>query len=53
MKITNIQTFQLAGPELPRPLTPAWGGGNVQTRVGGTVVKVFTDEGIVGLGSPG
>jgi L-alanine-DL-glutamate epimerase-like enolase superfamily enzyme len=53
MKITDIQTFQLSGPELPRPLKPAWAGGIVQTRVGGTVVKVFTDEGIVGLGSPG
>ncbi len=53
MKITDIQTFQLAGPELPRALKPAWAPGSAWQRWGGTVVKVFTDEGIVGLGSPG
>ncbi|HET8630387.1 MAG TPA: mandelate racemase/muconate lactonizing enzyme family protein [Thermomicrobiales bacterium] len=53
MKITDIQTFQLAGPDLEAPLEPAWAPGTVWRRWGGTVVKVFTDEGIVGLGSPG
>ena len=53
MKITDIQTFQLAGPELVNPLEPAWAPGTTWRRWGGTVVKVFTDEGIVGLGSPG
>ena len=53
MKITDIQTFQLGGPELEAPLAPAWAPGTAWRRWGGTVVKVFTDEGIVGLGSPG
>ena len=53
MKITDIQTFQLSGPELEAPLAPAWAPGTEWRRWGGTVVKVFTDEGIVGLGSPG
>ncbi len=53
MKITDIQTFQLAGPELASPLEPAWAPGGTWRRWGGTVVKVFTDEGLVGLGSPG
>ena len=53
MKITDIQTCQLAGPELASPLEPAWAPGSTWRRWGGTVVKVFTDEGIVGLGSPG
>ncbi len=53
MKITDIQTFQLQGPELAAPMYPAWAPGSTWHRWGGTVCKVFTDEGIVGLGSPG
>jgi L-alanine-DL-glutamate epimerase-like enolase superfamily enzyme len=53
MKITDIQTFQYAGPELAEAMYPAWAPGSEWKRWGGTVVKVFTDEGIVGLGSPG
>jgi L-alanine-DL-glutamate epimerase-like enolase superfamily enzyme len=53
MKITDIQTFELAGPPLPQAMKPAWAPGSEWRRWGGTIVKVFTDEGIVGLGSPG
>jgi D-galactarolactone cycloisomerase len=53
MKITDIQALQLAGPELPKPMQPAWAPGSQWERYGGTIVKVYTDEGIVGLGSPG
>lgn len=53
MKITDIQVIQLAGPPLPVPVKPAWAPGSQWTRYGGTVVKVFTDEGIVGIGAPG
>jgi D-galactarolactone cycloisomerase len=53
MKITDIQAFALAGPPLPAPVKPAWAPGSEWHRYGGTVVKVFTDEGIVGIGSPG
>ncbi len=53
MKITDIQTFQLTSPELDQPLQPAWAPGTEWRTWRGTVVKVFTDEGIVGIGSPG
>jgi L-alanine-DL-glutamate epimerase-like enolase superfamily enzyme len=53
MRITDIQVRQLAGPTLPRPMHPAWAPGGEWRRWGGTIVKVLTDEGIVGLGSPG
>lgn len=53
MKITDIQTFELAGPPLEAPLEPAWAPGTSWRTWRGTVVKVFTDEGIVGIGSPG
>jgi L-alanine-DL-glutamate epimerase-like enolase superfamily enzyme len=53
VKITDIQAFELAGPALTAPMKPAWAPGSVWRRYGGTIVKVFTDEGIVGLGSPG
>jgi L-alanine-DL-glutamate epimerase-like enolase superfamily enzyme len=53
MKITDLQVLQLAGPELPKAMKPAWAPGSEWRRWGGTIVKVFTDEGIVGLGAPG
>jgi L-alanine-DL-glutamate epimerase-like enolase superfamily enzyme len=53
MKITDIQVIELAGPALAQPMRPAWAPGGRWQRWGGTLVKVFTDEGIVGLGSPG
>jgi D-galactarolactone cycloisomerase len=53
MKISNIETFQLTGPDLAHPLEPAWAPGSEWRRWGGTVVKVSTDEGITGWGSPG
>jgi L-alanine-DL-glutamate epimerase-like enolase superfamily enzyme len=53
VKITDIQTLQLAGPPLAETMKPAWAPGSEWRRWGGTIVKVFTDEGIVGIGSPG
>lgn len=53
MKITDIQTLQLAGPPLAATMKPAWAPGSEWRRWGGSIVKVFTDEGIVGIGSPG
>jgi len=53
MKITDIEVLQLDGPKLPRVMKPAWAPGSEWARWGGTIVKVFTDEGIVGIGSPG
>jgi len=53
MKITDIQVLQLAGPELPKAMKPAWAPGSEWRRFGGAIVKVLTSEGIVGLGAPG
>jgi L-alanine-DL-glutamate epimerase-like enolase superfamily enzyme len=53
MKITDIQVMQLDGPSLKRPMKPAWTPGGEWRRWGGTIVKVMTDEGITGIGSPG
>jgi L-alanine-DL-glutamate epimerase-like enolase superfamily enzyme len=53
MKITDIQAFELQGPPLEATLRPAWAPGTEWQRWRGTVVKVSTDEGIVGLGAPG
>jgi L-alanine-DL-glutamate epimerase-like enolase superfamily enzyme len=53
MKITDIQVMQLDGPSLKRPMKPAWTPGDEWRRWGGTIVKVMTDEGITGIGSPG
>lgn len=53
MKITDIQTLQLAGPPLAATMKPAWAPGSEWRRWGRSIVKVFTDEGIVGIGSPG
>jgi len=46
MKIIDVQVLQLAGPELPKVMKPAWAPGSQWRRWGGTIVKVFTDEGI-------
>ena len=53
MKITDLEMIPLAGPPLPRPLRPAWSPGLTRSRWGGAIVKVYTDEGIVGIGAPG
>ena len=53
MKITDIQVVELAGPPLPQPVRPAWAPGSQWQRWGGALVKVLTDDGLVGLGSPG
>src|SRR5260370_12787745 len=53
MKITNLERLTLAGPELPVPMRASWAPGTTFTRWGGTTAKIYTDEGIVGIGSPG
>lgn len=53
MRITDIETIVLAGPTLPSPMHPAWAPGNASQRWGGALVKVHTDAGITGVGSPG
>ena len=53
MKITNLEMIPLAGPPLPEPAHVAWAPGATLTRWGGVVLKVYTDEGIIGIGTPG
>ena len=53
MRITDIELVELEGPELAAPVRPAWAPGSEWQRWRGTVARVHTDEGIVGLGSPG
>lgn len=53
MKITNVEMITLRGPELPRPAHPSWAPGNAITHWGGGIVKISTDEGLVGIGTPG
>jgi D-galactarolactone cycloisomerase len=53
MKITDLELIALAGPPLPVPMKPAWVPGLSLARRGAVIVKVYTDEGIVGLGTPG
>ena len=53
MRITDIELVELEGPELAEPVRPAWAPGSEWRRWRGTVARVHTDEGIVGLGSPG
>jgi L-alanine-DL-glutamate epimerase-like enolase superfamily enzyme len=51
MKITAIETIRLAGPEFSERIYPAWAPGSVWMRQNSGLVRVETDEGIVGWGA--
>ena len=51
MKITDVEVIRLLGPQLSRPLTPAWTPGGSWDRRESTIVRVDTDEGITGWGA--
>lgn len=53
MRIADFEVIRLRGPELRHPLRPAWAPGTVWTRRDAILVKLTTDEGIVGWGAPG
>lgn len=53
MKITDLEVISLNGPPLPVPAHPAWSPGISWERRGATIIKITTDEGITGIGSPG
>jgi L-alanine-DL-glutamate epimerase-like enolase superfamily enzyme len=53
MRITDFEIIRLNGPELPQPVRPAWAPGSTWTRRDAVLVKVTTDDGIVGWGTPG
>src|SRR5947208_7253861 len=53
LRIAEFEIVRLRGPELPQPVRPAWAPGTVWTRRDAVLVKLTTDDGIVGWGSPG
>ncbi len=53
MRIVDFEVIRLHGPELAEPLRPAWAPGSIWTRRDAVLVKLTTDDGIVGWGAPG
>src|SRR4029079_13955414 len=51
MKITDLEVIRLRSPETPRPIRPAWTPGGSWVRREAVLVRVDTDEGIVGWGA--
>ena len=47
MKIARVETHHLRNVPTPRPLQFAWDPGEVTTSTSFTVVKVFSDSGLV------
>jgi D-galactarolactone cycloisomerase len=53
VKIAEIEVVQLAGPLLSRPLRPAWTPGGERSAWDATLVRIGTDDGLVGWGAIG
>ena len=53
MRIAEFEVIRLRGPELLQPVRPAWAPGSVWTRRDALLVKLTSDDGIVGWGAPG
>lgn len=53
MRIVNFETFHVRGPSFARPLQPAWAPGTSWSSRDAVLVKLTTDEGLVGWGTPG
>jgi D-galactarolactone cycloisomerase len=53
MKIVDFEVIRLRGPEFAQPLRPAWAPGSLWTRRDAVLLKLTTDDGIVGWGAPG
>ena len=53
MRIADFEVLRLRGPELSQPVRPAWAPGSVWMRRDAVLVKLTTDDGIVGWGAPG
>lgn len=51
MKITDLEVMRLRGPDYARPLYPAWTPGGSWINRESVLVRVDTDEGIVGWGA--
>lgn len=53
MRIVDFEVIRLRGPELRETVRPAWAPGSEWRRRDAVIVKLTTDEGIVGWGTPG
>jgi Mandelate racemase / muconate lactonizing enzyme, N-terminal domain len=53
MKIADIEIIRLRGQELKQIVRPAWAPGSTWSSRGAVLVKITTDDGLVGWGSPG
>ena len=53
MRIAEFEIIHLQGPQFSEPVRPAWAPGSTWTNRAATLVKLTTDEGIVGWGTPG
>src|SRR5216683_3176704 len=53
LKIDEFEIIHLRGPEFPSPVRPAWAPGSTWRRRDATLVKLTTDDGLVGWGTPG
>jgi D-galactarolactone cycloisomerase len=53
MEIVDFEIIRLGGKDFSQPVRPAWAPGSVWTSRGATLVKLTTDDGLVGWGAPG
>ena len=53
MRIAEFEVIRLQGPRFTETVRPAWAPGTSWSQRGATLVKLTTDEGIVGWGTPG
>jgi L-alanine-DL-glutamate epimerase-like enolase superfamily enzyme len=53
MHIADFEIIRLSGPKFSEPVRPAWAPGSTWANRGATLVKLTTDDGIVGWGVPG
>src|SRR6195256_1826939 len=53
LKIDEFEIIHLRGPEFTTAVRPAWAPGSTWKRRDATLVKLTTDDGLVGWGTPG
>ena len=53
LRIADFEVIRLRGPELEQPIRPAWAPGTEWRRRDAVIVKLTTDDGLVGWGAPG
>jgi L-alanine-DL-glutamate epimerase-like enolase superfamily enzyme len=53
VKIVDFEIIRLLGPEFTTAVRPAWAPGSTWSRRDATLVKLTTEDGLVGWGVPG